>query len=267
MPYDFNENEMAVEILDFARVYSDDFPRELTIADIDFSGAYKIFVAYNIFELDINNYVEVIEILENNSVIIYEVPIFFENGDVYVANIQRAFPIDEGAKEIFSEDELAEYEQRAGNWVVSVMSQYLADDAPFFDFYGIVQDSINATGVSPIFVGGLPYFRNAVALFPDENGDVGRLIPINPPAFIWHDLSAFKDEYLLKGWLDYSRVKEYIRAHPLEVDPDLSGGGSGSFLSDVPDTATFSGWIIIAALFGFLVMVTFVTVILKKTRR
>ena len=247
MPDDMIEEEIAASIVIFINSITDESQQNVAASDIDFSRAYKIYVSYNVFDLDDNSFSQIINVCERSSIVIYEIPVFLENGDVYVANIERRMPSNENLRMVLSESELAEYELMVGKWVVSAMHQYLADDVPFVDYYEIVKESARATGADPIFVGGLPYFRTVVAIFPDENGDAGRLIPINPPAFLWYDsLSMFSYEYSQNGWLDYSTVKEYIRTHPPEVYPDLSGGDPGGLSNVTYDDTSFPWWIPVA---------------------
>ena len=264
---DMNKEEIAESILGFINTFEGDLPREVTEADIDFSGAYKIYVDTNVFEFVDSSFTKMTETLEQTSTIIFNVPIFLENGDVYVANIQRSLPLKETVREVLTEEEIADYEQTVGKWVVSAMFQYLAEDAPFTDYYEIVKDGISATGTSPIFVGSLPYFRNAVALFPDENGNVGRLIPINPPAFVWENLDEFKDEYSENGWLKYSRVQDYVKKHAMEEKPELSGGGLGGAIDADAINTSFSWWITIAGFTAFFGLIGVFAIRKRKANR
>jgi len=228
LPVDMNEEEMVNEIIEFAQSFVNEMPREMTIQDVDLSKAYRIYVEPRLFEIETNNFSDLISILEESSVIIYEVPVYFENGDVYVANIQRRFSLSYTASELLSKDEVDNLRKTAGKWVVSAMFQYLAEDTPFVDYYEIVRDIINETGESPILVGGLPYFRDGVAIFPDEDGNISRLAPVRPRHNAWNELyQKYGNTLSRNGWLEYTEIRDYVRANPVKVDSNFSGGNSG----------------------------------------
>lgn len=244
LPYDLDVEAMTIEIMAFADCFKNEFPRELSIDDIDFSKAYKFYVDINVFEIDSNDYFQLVDELERSSDIVIQVPVFFENGDVYVANIQRRAPSNDNLSAVLSDEDLLEYEQKVGKWVVSAMFQYLADDVPFIDYYEAVQESADATGASPIFVGGLPYFRDPVAIFPDEDGNARRLIPLSGRSLSWHGLGRFENDFSKTGWLDYSEVRDYIIAHPSGTGFGLNGGVPGGSSSVTLKGTSFPWWIL-----------------------
>ena len=97
------------------------------------------------------------------------------------------------------------------------------------------QVSYNNQFGSP-FVGSLPYFSNPVALFPDESGNVGKVIPIIPEAVAWTELGNFKDDFYRKGYLNYDEVREYIYLNPEIINPELSGGYKSSNINESSET-------------------------------
>jgi len=227
LPQDFKLEEMRAEIMMSVNVFQREFPRELKFEDIDLSRAYKIYMT-NVFEIETNDFKVLTSILEQKENCIFVVPIYFENGDVYVANIQRRNPLPENADEIFTKNEIDRHKQSVGHWVVSAVSQYLANDIPFVDYYDVVRDSIIETRTLPILVGGLPYFKWTVALFPDEAGNISRIVPIDPGMADWSGLRSSRQQtFKEKGWLDYSETKSFLSANPPRANPDIAGGNAG----------------------------------------
>jgi len=242
----FCEDEIALEIVGFSVVFSNELPRELTVDDVDFSRARKFYVDVNIFDIETDVFFQMAYTLENIATILFEVPVYFENGDVYVANVHRRNPIRMDARELLSEAELANYEQGVGKWFVASMSQYNANSNPYVDYYEVLAETISATGKFPLLVGSLPYFRSPVAIFPDEEGSIKYLIPLSAHSLSWYGLGVFEKEFDQNGWLEYSKVKEYINTHPLEVDSELTGGGGGN----TSNNTEFIWWIPVVLVIG-----------------
>ena len=225
IPPDMSEEDMTISILEFSNGYRDEFPREITASDIDFSKAYKIYVDVDIFGINTYDYSQMLDILNKTSSIIYEVPICFENGDIYVANIQRCLPLRESAREVMTNEEVDLYEQTVGKWVVSAMFQFLSAETPFLgDYLETVKKSIPTFDGEMALIGSLPYFRDVVAVIPNENGEIERLIPLRPYPGLWNYLGDFKDEFMQNGWIDYVMVKDYINKHPQITNSDYAGG-------------------------------------------
>jgi len=224
MPDDMDIEELTENILVLVNAISNEQPREITPEDIDFFLAYRIFIDTDIFELNVNTFSELNNVLNETSDHIYEIPIFLENGDVYVANLQIRLPLRDDVRHLLTQDQIDEHERTVGKWVVSAIFQYLAWDVPFVDYYEIVSDVIEETGSLPIFVGSLQYFVRAVAIFPDESGNIGKLIPLSPLNVNWSGLRGFRDKFDQNGWLDYNEIKNYITRNPENIDPNLTGG-------------------------------------------
>jgi hypothetical protein len=235
---DFFPNDLNADIVSQLSVdainndFMEELPYKLTVDDVDLSKAYKIYVDTNIFAIETNDFESLRETLDNESVFIFEVPIFLSNGDTYVANLQRNLPLSSTASEVMTDNEITDYEANVGNWVVSVTSQYLAGDSQYIDRYSIIEQESDNEGTMPIFVGGLPYFRHAVAITPDESGNIDKLIVLNPGIVLWQDLG--KDEGTS---FNYSEIKDYINSHPEVIDPELTGG-FGGVAQDVDSSGT-----------------------------
>ena len=203
----WDTEEMKEEIVNFINSsYYGEIPYSLTTDDIDFSGAYKIFVDTNIFEIPTNNYDELLSILEAESVRIYEVPVFFDNGDVYVANLQINLPLDKNAYDVMTEGEIKSYLSTVGSWSVSVMSQYSKEDGNYIEYNEMLKSEIEEFG-PPILVGSLPYFRDAVALFRNPDGNIGKVVPLNPSLVEWDKLFLKENANIN----DYAQLKASIK--------------------------------------------------------
>ena len=203
----WDTEEMKEEIVNFINSsFYGEIPYSLTTDDVDFSGAYKIYVDTNIFEIPTNNYDELLSILEAESARIYEVPVFFDNGDVYVANLQINLPLNKIAYEVMTDKEIEGYLSTVGSWSVSVMYQYIKGRDDYIEYNEMLKSEIEEFG-SPIFVGGLPYFRTAVALFKKPDGDIGKLVPLNPASVQWDELWLKHDESID----DYAKLKAHIK--------------------------------------------------------
>ena len=141
------------------------------------------------------------------------------------------------------------------------------DEGQFVDYYEIVRESIHETGALPIFVSGLPYFGTAVALFPDENGNVGRLIHLFPYPNHWNNLyMTFGDELSRNGWLEYSEVKEYVRKHPPAGPSNLSGVGNSGSSPDAASGGTSLSWLVYILIFIVMFGLAVVFTIMHKKK-
>ena len=203
---EWDTDEMKEKIVDAVNSYYGEIPYTITADDVDFNGAYKIFIDTNIFEIPTNNYDELLSILEAESARIYEVPVHFDNGDVYVANLQINLPLSENAYDVMTDSEIKSYLSTVGSWSVSVIYKYLNGQDDFVDYNELLKSEIEEFG-QPILVGGLPYFRDAIALFQGPDGNVGKLVPLNPSTVQWDKLSLKYDGSIN----DYSQLKEAIQ--------------------------------------------------------
>ena len=204
---EWNTDEMKKKIVDsINNGFYGEIPYSITADDVDFNGAYKIFVDTNIFEIPTNNYDELLSILEAESVRIYEVPVPFDNGDVYVANLQINLPLSENAHDVMTESEITSYLSTVGSWNVSAIYQYLHGRDNYIDYNEMLKSEIAEFG-QPILVGGLPYFRDAVALFQNPDGTVGKVVPLNLGRVEWDKLMLKENANLN----DYAQLKASIQ--------------------------------------------------------
>lgn len=246
LPPDMDTAQLSERIVsDVNSCFGDELPHLIGDSDVDFSKAFKIYIDTNIFAQETNNYDEVRNILEKGTYI-FEVPIYFDNGDVYVVNIARNNPMTPEAYELMTEEMVDEYEPTVGEWSINAIFQYLADENPFPDYYASLKDEIDARGSKPLLVGSLPYFRFAVAIFPDDKGNLDRIYPYAQAlGGDWYGNLGLKKEDAAQGF-DYLTVKNAINANPPKYD-DTGGGGSGSNASPTILTGTITVIIIVIA--------------------
>lgn len=228
-PDDFDKSSISSEI--YTWIASETITEETngenisSSVNVDFSKAYKIYIETNIFDLQSNNFGEVKQQLEAGG-FMYEVPVNFGQY-TFLANVSRGIAPRPEASAILSEAEIADLNEKVGKWVVPGGGLFDAEN-PFVDYYERVYSIVGSSGEKPIFVGGLPYFRYAVALFPDDNGDIGKIVPVNIAAVDWEGLNLNYDNP--SPILEYSIIKEYILKHPEPIFEESYSGGGGSSL-------------------------------------
>lgn len=227
LPSDMDTKKLTGEIVDMMNngTFSKEIPRQIDSKDVDFSKAFKIYIDTDIFALKTNNFNEVQATLEKGTYIFY-VPIYFENGDVYLFDICRPNPLPSNANELMTPEMIKEYQSTVGKWSVIGMEQYLAKENPFPDYYASLKSVIDKSGTLPLLVGSLPYFRLVVAVFPDKEGNIDELYPYTPAAVDWERLGL--DQKKVGEGYDYNTVKEAINANPPRND-GLNGGGGGDY--------------------------------------
>ncbi|MCL1912804.1 MAG: hypothetical protein FWG10_02690 [Eubacteriaceae bacterium] len=78
---------------------------------------------------------------------------------------------------------------------------------------------------TPLLVGGLPYFKMAVALYPGDNGEIGNLAVIAPHAADWESLGLERTGSNMV--FDYAEIKSIVNALPRQISllPSEAGGG------------------------------------------
>jgi len=224
LPADMDQALIADTIVSWINtLHSDILPKEITPEDIDLRNAYKIYVGTNIFTIKSNNFDEIVECLESG-IYIFEVPV--RVGEMtFVANIQIINPLDDLACQVLTEEQIASHEKRVGKWDVSVLSAYNAE-TPFVDYY---ETAANITGINhilPVLVGGLPGLTMAVAIYPDADGDIGKLAILQPQAVEWRALGLSASAYDGKA-IDYKEIKERALLIP-PPNPNLTGGNTAS---------------------------------------
>ena len=88
------------------------FEEELTIQDVDFENAVKIYVGPNIFDTDADS-IEEIEALFDSDEYIYELPIYVDGGTLIV-NIEKGKELNPNAD--FTESEKQRILDHVGKW-------------------------------------------------------------------------------------------------------------------------------------------------------
>ena len=67
-----------------------------------------------------------------------------------------------------------------------------------------------------------------VAIFPDDSGNISRLVPITPEVIDWSNFGEYHNTYEHMEWLDYNDVKQYISLNPQINDPNQIAGSGGT---------------------------------------
>lgn len=237
--------------------FNDEMPRLITEKDVDFSKAYKFYIETNIFKVESNNIDEVILELEKGDYI-FEVPIFFENGDTCILNLQRALPLDEKAKEVMTDEMISEYKEN--EWCISAISFYLKAEQPFVDYYEMAGQA--DAEEKPIFIGGLPFFNAPIAIYADTSKNISKVVPLIPDAVEWDVL-----DIPIQSSFDYAKVKELVNS--IEYVPNnLIGGGVGGNDIFVDDIANIPAQLFfqLMAIVIILAIVILATIIIKKRK-
>lgn len=152
-------------------LFRDELDEEITIQDVDFENAVKIYVGPNIFDTDADS-IEEIEALFDSDEYIYELPIYVDGGTLIV-NIEKGKELNPNAN--FTESEKQRILDNVGKWQCSSYTFYPNET---IDYASEVESKMGVMPENMILVGGLPYFRFAVALIPDETGKLELLVPL-----------------------------------------------------------------------------------------
>jgi hypothetical protein len=230
MPSDMDQAVVIEDIVTFINAIrieassSDTPPGHTSPEAVDLSKAYKIYVGTNVFEIESNSYSEILSHLEKGP-FIFEVPVQIEE-DIYVANLQIFNTLDENSYSILTEDEREAHKKRVGTWGVSALFVYTRE-YPFTDYFETAASVFGSSDVAPILVGGLPGLNMAVALYPDDAGNVGSIVVTAPHAVAWEALELTADEHADKP-LDYADIKERALRIPQAGHDTISGGPGGS---------------------------------------
>ena len=222
LPEDMDKEYIIERIVSMADGFIDGLRPVVTRDDVDLSKAYKIYVGGNIFRLPTNNLSEIVAFLEGSH-IIYLVPVKI-GGDTFVANISRRMPVNDNLRRVLSVEELMEFEERVGTWIVSGMEGYAEGEIE--NYYERAARVSGRTDVQPILVGGQPGFRLTIALYPDDAGNVGEIVAVRPASVAWDSLGLSREEYENKP-IRYDVAKEAVLSIP-PSNPELTGGGSGN---------------------------------------
>jgi len=203
-------NEIVTEVNE---LYKDE-NNTITVTDIDYNKAFKVYVDTDVFKLSTNKASEIESTLESGNYI-YVLPISTNNGTV-VANIQKGLPLNDNARAVLTEKEQEEVLSKVGQWVVSSITFYDLGDTRF-DYSKSLSSKVGEIPDGTMLVGSLPIFHDVVALIPGDDGMVESLVPVTESAYETEQISMVKN-----GFYDYLQVKEYNNQLPPE-DPDLAG--------------------------------------------
>jgi len=204
--------ELSTEIIAMANnLYGENLSRAVVETDIDFDLAQKIYTDTNIFELETTSYAEISEAL-NNGTYIYELPIYVGD-DTIIVNIQKGLPLNPDAD--LTDEERAEVLNNVGKWIVSAIFYY---EDTIIDYKAQIASAIDETVTNVLLVGSLPYFKTAVAITANEQGEIVTLIPLTSPfgtninTFSANSSSAY----------EYSEIRDYVNSLPVD-DENLTG--------------------------------------------
>ncbi len=200
-------------------VVNDLYGEIITDKDIDFSDALKVYVDTNVFELSTNSASEIKNTLEAGNYI-YLLPIKTGKG-IVVVNIQKGLPLSEHAKEVLTEKEQQEVLENVGKWVISSATLYNSQDTAY-NYSATLSKKVGEIPDGTLLVGSLPIFEDVVALIPDSNGLVEKIVPLTNTSY---DLGAISNSRNSSEIYDYSTIKAYANSLP-EGNPNLAGGGA-----------------------------------------
>lgn len=236
---------LTAEIVTMANeLYGTELNQQITPNDIDFDLAQKIYTDTNIFELETTSFEEISGVLNSGSYI-YELPIHINN-DTIIANIQKGLPLNPEAD--FTNEEREEVLSKVGKWFVSAM-MYCKDTTVDYSaqIASVIQD--NTTDV--LLVGSLPYFKTAVAISSNEQGEVSSLIPLGSP-YGQSTPSFFSEK---SAAYDYVEVRNYINSLPDESD-GLTGSHQNTTSSNMLGIVGVAG--IILSVLSLICVVLFI---------
>jgi hypothetical protein len=209
LPPDMDVGLLRIEIADKINSYEEGPfapPRKVTKEDIDFSNIFKFYVDTDIFSVQTNSFEEMTQILEKGNCM-FELIVFVDEV-VYEVDLSRGLPVDKDkVKDVLTEAQIKNLESEVGKWIVPGIS-YFDSQTEYIDYYKIAMEMADVTDKQPLLVGGLPSFHYPVALFSDENGNIGKIVPIYHNAIPWEDLGLEPQDGDVV--LDYTEIKEIV---------------------------------------------------------
>lgn len=235
-------------------VYMDKIGTEITVDDIDFSKAFKIYVDTDVFALPTNNINDVTNTLKSGNYI-YLLPITTSKGTV-VVNIQKGLPLSDNAKSVLTEREQQEILSKVGNWVVSGISFYDLGNTS----YNYENSLLNEIGEIPegtVFVGSLPVFHDVVALVPNNTGEIESLVAVAQTPYDVSGYSVARDNSKI---FDYEQIKEYVVNEAPKENPEMNAG-TGSIPASDNNTLV----LIVGVMMSILTMAVLI-VVMKKNK-
>jgi hypothetical protein len=192
---------------------SDKLSRKVTLNDINYDDAFKVYVGVDVFKMETTNISELKNALEAGGYI-YEIPLYID-GDTILVDIAKGQPLNNNAE--FTEEERKSILANDGKWQVTAVKYYRNEIVNYATEVGA---KIGKVPDGTILVGGLPRFRFAVALLPDENGEIVGLLPLSEIPGV-EKLQTFRSAD--QNFYNYKEIKEYINQLP-PANPDEAGG-------------------------------------------
>lgn len=232
-------------------LFSDKLSREITADDVDFNNTFKIYVGTNLFETDVEN-VEQIPDTFGVDGYIYELPIYLD-GNTLIVNIAKGQSLNENAE--FTDDERQEILDNVGKWQVTAIKYY---ENEIVDYTTELENRAGAVTEDAVLVGGLPYFRYAVALLPDNEGKIQNLVPLSDVLGI-ENISTLQSES--DNVYDYEEVKNYINQLPPVTEGEA---GAYGFLNVEPAEESVNGILIVGIVAVFAVLSMSIIIYRKK---
>lgn len=265
MVFAANEKEddltvLADEIIETTNdLFEDKLPRKVTEDDLDFSNAFKIYVGVNIFSQDIDSIEDVPEVFGSDGYI-YELPIYLDN-DTVIVNISKGQLLNESVE--FTDEERSSVLENEGQWQVTAIKYYENETV---DYQSELENMVGIVPEDTVLVGGLPYFRYAVALIPKTDGSIEGIVPLSdvPGIEKIEKLRVNTNEMKNSDMYDYHNIKQYINKLP-----EISGDEAGAygFLDVAKPNLSKNNSAVIFVLFSGAIFVFGATIFLYKKQK
>lgn len=153
-------------------LFSDKLTRKITLDDIDYHNAFKIYVGVNLFNIDVDSLNQIPNTFGPDGYI-YELPIYVDE-DTIIINIAKGRELNKEAE--FTPEEEQNILNNVGKWQVTAVKYY---EGETIDYLTELQNIIGDVAEDAVLVGGLPHFRYAVALLSDDTGNISGLVPMS----------------------------------------------------------------------------------------
>jgi hypothetical protein len=223
LPPDFDVEDVKARIVDFigdSSLYG--LSRPPTADDIDMTRIVKIYVDTDVFSLGTDDFDEVVGILEQGLCVL--------NIDFAIEGVAFDVEVSKGLQP--SEEDIERIRELGDEYAEGMIEQVLADvgkwkvnsightTEPISSIYDldIATKTSGITDREPIFVGSLPYFHYPVALYPDDEGKIGVMVPLSLGAVPWSALKMNRPSEFVA--LDYQEVKGVINSLPPEYSAE-----------------------------------------------
>lgn len=202
-----SNDDLSGLISEIVTTANDLFPEQLERPvnedDIVLNNMERIYVGVNVFKEDTSNVEELIKSFGCDGYL-YELPVYIGN-DTILVNIAKGEPLNSSVD--YTEEEKADVLENVGKWQVTAIKFY---ENQIINYDNVIQNKIEEVPENVILVGGLPCFRFAVALIPNNNGVVTDIVPLREVPGI-ENISKF-----LSGShsYNYEQIKQYINTLP-----------------------------------------------------